>query len=188
MHTDLTMHTDNNKAAAKAYVQVAYIVADVEKSALMWATQRGAGPFFLKPYQTQGEVTYQGRPATLDHVSAYGQYGDLMIELIQPLGEGPSVYRDHNGKGAEGLHHFALMCDDLEASIAEHEVMGYPLLCRTGTEKTPAAFMDARDHLGHMIELCQASPSLHYLYQFVAEAARGWDGSHPVRDLLAGNK
>ena len=182
------MNTDNNKTSTQGYVQVAYIVADVEKSALEWATQRGAGPFFLKPYKTEGEVTYQGQPATLDHISAFGQYGELMIELIQPLGDKPSVYRDHNGKGAEGLHHFAQMCTDLEASIAATAAMGYPLLSRTGTEKTPAAFVDARHELGHMIELCQASPSLHYLYQFVADAAQDWDGTNPVRQLLAGSK
>ena len=182
------MNSDTKNTAVDGFVQIAYIVGDVEKAALAWATNHGAGPFYLKPYKTSGPVTYRGQPATLDHISAFGQYGKMMIELIQPLGDAPSVYRDHNGRGAEGLHHFARMCADLEQSVAAAEAMGYPMVCRTGTEKTPAVFVDARQQLGHMIELCQDSPQLRYLYDFVAEAARNWDGQHPVRQLTPPSK
>jgi hypothetical protein len=54
------------------YVQAAYIVSDVEQAAMKWVGL-GAGPFFLKPYKTQGEPTYLGQPANLDHVSAFGR-------------------------------------------------------------------------------------------------------------------
>lgn len=166
----------------QGYVQAAYIVADVEQAALRWAGL-GAGPFFLKPYKTQGQPTYLGQPANLDHISAFGQYGALMIELIQPLGEGPTVYS--LPRGGEGLHHFAEICPDIEASIAAAEALGHPLLCRSGTVQTPAAFIDARADLGHLIELVQDSPQLRYLYDFVAKAAEGWDGTDPVRSLGA---
>ena len=167
------------------YVQVAYIVKDVEASAYHWAMNRGAGPFYLKPYKTQGQATYRGEPANLDHISAFGQLGTLMIELIQPLGTGPSVYLDHSGPGDEGLHHVAEICDDIDAAITAAQALGYPLVCRSGTAQTPAAFVDARYSLGHMIELCQDSPTLRYLYQFIADAAVGWDGRDPVRLLGA---
>jgi hypothetical protein len=166
----------------QGYVQAAYIVADVEQAVMKWAGL-GAGPFFLKEYKTQGEPIYLGQPANLDHISAFGQYGALMIELIQPLVEGPTVYSLPSG--GEGLHHFAQICPDLEASIAEAAAVGRPLVCRTGTPQTPAAFVDARVDLGHLIELCQDSPSLRYLYDFVAKAAEAWDGSDPVRHLGA---
>ena len=167
-------------ARRQGYVQAAYIVADVEQAVMKWAAL-GAGPFFLKPYKTQGQPTYLGRPANLDHISAFGQYGALMIELIQPLGEGPTVY-SLPGDG-EGLHHFAEICPVLEASIAEAAAMGRPLVCRSGTAQTPSAFVDARTELGHLIELCQDSPQLRYLYDFVAKAAEAWDGADPVRHL-----
>jgi len=168
------------------YVQVSYIVADVEAAAREWVELRGAGPFFLKPYKTQGEVSYRGEPATLDHVSAFGQFGSVMVELIQPLGDAPSVYRDIHGGGDQGLHHFAEICADIELAINAAESLGYPLVARSGTPQTPAVFVDARHELGHMIELCQESPQLRYLYQFVADAARNWDGTNPVRSLVPG--
>lgn len=164
----------------QGYVQAAYIVADVEQAVMTWV-DRGAGPFFLKPYKTRGEPTYLGRPANLDHISAFGQYGALMIELIQPLGEGPTVYSLPGG--GEGLHHFAEICPDLDASITRAAALGRPLVCRGGTAQTPAAFVDARADLGHLIELCQDSPQLRYLYDFVAKAAQEWDGTDPVRRL-----
>ena len=174
--------TRTSAGAPPGYVQAAYIVADVEQAVRKWAG-RGAGPFYLKHYKTQGEPTYLGKPANLDHISAFGQYGALMIELIQPLGEGPSPYSLPGG--GEGLHHFAEICPDLEASIADAAAQGRPLLCRTGTAQTPAAFVDARGDLGHLIELCQDSPQLRYLYDFVAKAAEAWDGADPVRQLGA---
>lgn len=172
----------------RGYIQVAYIVSDIEKAVLRWAETRGAGPFFLKTYKTQGEPQYRGQPANLDHISAFGQYGDIMVELIQPLGGGPSVYLDHSGRGNEGLHHFAKSCADLEAAVAHAQSLGYELACRGGTPQTPVAFVDARHELGHMIELCQDAPSLRFLYDMVAKAAEGWDGTDPIRSLVPGKK
>lgn len=165
------------------YVQVAYIVADIEQAAMEWVEKRGAGPFFLKQYKTSIEVEYRGQRANLDHISAYGQYGTLMVELIQPQGDGPSVYLGDDNRIQEGLHHFAQICPDLDTALAAAERLGYPLACRSGTAQTPVAFVDARRQLGHFIELCQDTPSLRYLYRFVADAAREWDGNDPLRTL-----
>ena len=172
------------QATSEGYVQIAYVVPDGRQAALEWAA-RGAGPFFEKRYVTEGEVRYRNKPATLDHISFFGQYGAVMLELIEPVGTADSVYRDLNGPGDSGLHHFARICPDLEQAIVDAEAQGFPLACRAGTPQTPVAFVDARAQLGHMIELCQDGPSLRFLYQFVAEAARDWDGSEPLRMLAA---
>lgn len=178
------MAAETPQATLDGYVQIAYVVPDGRQAALEWAAL-GAGPFYEKRYVTEGEVTYRGKPATLDHISFFGQYGSMMLELIEPVGTADSVYRDLTGSGASGLHHFARICPDLEQAIAEAEAQGFELACRAGTPQTPVAFVDARDRLGHMIELCQDGPSLRFLYQFVADAARDWDGSDPVRELAA---
>lgn len=183
MNSTTQQSADEAAADSAGYVQVAYIVPDAEQAAHQWLA-RGAGPFFRKRYITGEEVTYRGQPATLDHISLFGQFGSMMLELIQPLGERNSVYRDHSGEGDHGLHHFARICPDLQAAVAEAEAQGYPMVCPSGTAQTPVAFVDARHELGHMIELCQDTPSLRFLYRFVAEAARDWDGSDPVRELV----
>ena len=43
------------------------------------------------------------------------------------------------------------------------------------------AFHDARDQLGHLLEVYEPSPGLLALYAMVAAAARGWQGNDPVR-------
>lgn len=166
------------------YVQVAYVVPDVRAAALRWVG-RGAGPFYAKEYISDQEVTYRGKPATLDHISMFGHCGSMMIELIQPLGSLHSVYRDHNGSGDSGLHHFAIIASDLETAVAEAEAQGYEMVMRGGTPRTPVAFVDARKELGHMIEICQDGPSLRYLYKFIEDASKGWDGSDPIREMTA---
>ena len=42
-----------------------------------------------------------------DHTSAYGQWGDIMVELVQDHGTGPSVVRDLYNVDESGLHHLA---------------------------------------------------------------------------------
>ena len=58
------------------------------------AREFGAGPFFLRRHIPLASVTYRGTPATFDHTSAYGQWGAVMVELVQDHGIGPSVVRE----------------------------------------------------------------------------------------------
>ena len=74
--------------------QIAYAVPDAFEAAKKWVEDFGAGPFFISEHIPVTEVLYRGTPATFDHTSAYGQWGDIMVELVQDHGTGPSVVRD----------------------------------------------------------------------------------------------
>jgi hypothetical protein len=167
-----------------APVQIAYAVPDVEVFARRWAASTGAGPFFVRPRIPVTDVTYRGRPAQFDHTSAYGQWGDIMLELVQVHTPGPNVVTDVIGDSPTGLHHLAFWVDDLDAateSLADH---GHPLAMTAHTGNgTEFRFVDASRHLGHMIELYVGTEHVRRFYAMVAVAARDWDGTHPVRHL-----
>ena len=63
-------------------VQIAYAVEDVEKAAESWASGFGAGPFFVR-HHPAFDATHDGGPAVFNHSSAYGQWGDVQVELVQ---------------------------------------------------------------------------------------------------------
>ncbi len=109
-----------------------------------------------------------------------------MVELVVQHNSEPSALHDMfpYGSGQQGLHHAAVFVDDLDAAIADFEAQGAPLaqLSVTATG-TAFAFVDTRASLGHMLELYEPSEMLTGFYDFVAEAAIGWDGRDLIREL-----
>lgn len=165
-------------------VQIAYFVDDCRTAAEDMARRFGAGPFFLLERIELAWGEHRGAPRSFLHSSAYGQWGDLMMELVQQDEEGPSPFRDLYGPGEEGLHHVAMMVDSLERAYGECAEQGLEIAARaetlTGTE---FAFVDTVAALGHMVEIYERSDALLGFYGFVRKAAVGWDGSSPLRTL-----
>ena len=74
--------------------QTAFIVPDLEAAIAHWARDMKAGPFFVLPHLLTPGQTYRGSESTADVTLAMGFAGHMMIELIQPLDDNPSVYRE----------------------------------------------------------------------------------------------
>lgn len=167
-----------------APVQVAYVVPDVEQAALRWAAECGAGPFFINHHIAVTNVVYRGVAGEFDHTSAYGQWGDLMVELVHDHGTGPSVIRERFAPHESGLHHLAFIVDDFDVALARLAANGYPLAMSAATAGgTRFAFVDAVASHGHYFELYQRSDRLFAFYDRVRTASVEWDGAEPVRHL-----
>ena len=165
-------------------VQIAYFVTDAEQAAARMAARYGAGPFFFVERIQLAWGEHRGRPQKFLHSSAYGQWGSVMMELVQQDEEGPSPFRDMYAPGEEGLHHMAMMVDSLPATYAECETQGLAVAARAETATgTEFAFIDAVATQGHMLEVYERSEALTGFYAFVRDASAGWDGAEPVRRL-----
>lgn len=168
----------------RAARQIAYFVPDVVAAARAHSALFGSGPYYVAEHIPLGLCRYRGREAELDHSSAYGQWGEIMVEFVQQNNEGPSVFRDMYPDGGEGIHHVALIVDDLEASMKAFEATG----CETGlyAEVSPGvgfAMMDCRKTLGHFVELYEPTEALRTVYGLIRSAAQGWDGTDPIRSF-----
>ena len=165
-------------------VQIAYHVPDPAAAAERYAREFGWGPFFLLEHIALADVLYRGQPAEFDHSSAYGQAGDVMIELITQHNPGPSVLRDLYAPDESGLHHVAYFVPDLAAALDSFRARGnsVALEARTATG-TEFAMVDVVRELGHMIELYEQEEDLAKFYAFVRRKSEQWDGGNPVRRL-----
>ncbi|MEP3422689.1 MAG: VOC family protein [Erythrobacter sp.] len=166
--------------------QVAYFVPDIERAARAHSEQFGSGPFFTLRHIALTHSIHRGIERRFDHSSAYGQWGDVMIEFVMQHGDEPSAMRDlyPSLSGRYGLHHMAVFVDRLDTAIADFEARGFPLAQLSETlDGTRFAFVDATASLGHMIEMYEPNETLLGFYNFVQNAADGWDGSDPVRAL-----
>ncbi len=163
-------------------VQIAYAVVNAHDAARKWAEDFGAGPFFVAEHIPVTNVIHRGSPAVFDHTSAYGQWGEIMVELVQDHGEGPSAVRDLFAPDESGLHHVAYFVDDLDTATIELEKRGFPLaMSAEARGDTRFHFVDAVSQLGHFLELYEPSSALQSFYQKVRAASEGWDGSDPIR-------
>ncbi len=163
-------------------VQVAYFVSDARASAARMARDFGAGPFFFIPRIELAWGEHRGQPCRFLHSSAYGQWGEVMMELVQQDEDGPSPFRDLFAPGQEGLHHIAVMVDSLPDTFRLCEQAGIEVATRAATVTgTEFAFVDTIATMGHLVEVYERAPPLLNFYAMVRAAAEGWDGRDPVR-------
>lgn len=154
--------------------QVAYFTTDIRAAASNHRAVFGSGPFVVAEHIPTPIAHYRGRPMPLDHSSAYGQWGPVMVEFVQQHNPDPSAFHDlfPHGSGRAGLHHLAVFVDDLERSLAEFADRGMETALHAVTSGGVAfAMVDASATLGHMIELYEPSPVLTGFYGRIAAAA-----------------
>lgn len=169
--------------------QIAYFCSDVRAAALAHTQAFGSGPFFVAEHIPLRRSEHRGVPRPLDHTSAYGQWGELMVEFVQQNNPGPSVFHDlyPEGSGRGGLHHLALFVDDLPAAIAAHRAAGREVaLYAEMADGFAFAMIDMVAEAGHFLELYEPRPALTGFYDMVARKASGWDGADPVRTISFG--
>ena len=164
-------------AQLRGPVQIAFAVDDVVAAARSWVA-RGAGPFLVRHHIEVEHSRMRGVPVAFDHSSAYGQWGDVMVELIC------EHHDEHTRIGPlAGVHHMAFFVDnvsDAQASLAEN---GWPESLYATAGDTAFAMHDATADLGHLVEVYEDTERLLGFYSHVRSLRAGWDGSDPIRVL-----
>ena len=174
-------------ALSGGFVQAAYFVEDVYAAAEYWAATWGAGPFLVMEHIPLQNCRYRGESSFVDHSSAYGQYGDLMLELVQQHNPGPSPFRDLYPPGQWGLHHMARFATDLEAELAAYQQAGFATALQAEAGGLAYAFVDTSSTLGHMTELYQDCQQIRDFYALVAATAKTSNGNEVFFSLPEAN-
>lgn len=164
-------------------VQIALHAPHIEREALSWV-RRGAGPFFLLEHVPLARCLYRGAPTTFDHSSAYGQCGEIMLELIHQHDDSPSPVRDMFDRSTSGTHHAAVFVDNLVSAASRAKACGFAIaLDATTTTGVRFLMADARAETGAMLELYEPSTALLKFYAFVRAKSQGFTGADPLRRL-----
>ena len=149
-----------------------------------WVTSAGVGPFFITEY-SEGmllDTVYRNQASRLRMITALTQVGDMQLELIQPIGELPNVFRDTVPEGHSAYHHIGVWSRDLEGDFDRYRRQGFEV---AGSGRTVAdgsfGFVDTHIVLGHMTELLEYSEALEERFRMITDAAREWDGKDPIR-------
>lgn len=164
--------------------QMGYVTDDIEASAMAWVRTMGAGPFFTLPDMGFQSWTYLGEPQEMTLDIAFGQVGEMMIELIRPNGPWPNVYGKSLPKGCVP-HHHGVLVEDVEASSRS---MGGEAVTRAElSPETELRYFDCRDRTGLFIELITDNEESRGFFAAANEATDSWDGkTDPIRPFPAG--
>jgi hypothetical protein len=163
--------------------QTAFVVPDLPAAIEHWVTNMGAGPFFVLPNLLAPGQVYRDQESRADVTLAMGFAGHMQIELIQPLDDHPSVYKETIDLRGHGFHHLGIACDDVEATSAEYRQRGYREAYRaavpTGGE---VVYLDnGRGAAEGFIELLPVTPTMDEIFTRFWQESRTWDGSDPAR-------
>lgn len=168
--------------AALKVVQNCYVVPDIEAACRQFSTLYGIGPFVGGVEGVLENHVYRGQPTPPVRLkAAFAQSGDLNLELIEVVSDGPNPFRDMFAKGETGFHHVAVFASDYEAERDRLVALGLPVASEfTIFGNTRVCYIDARAALGHMIELYPEDENLRALYRRTREAAAAWDGKQLI--------
>jgi hypothetical protein len=164
------------------HFQVGYVVDDVVATSAAWARVFGIGPFHVLP-PTRAACTYRGRPSMMEAQIAVAQAGPVQVELLQPLGDEPNVYRDLVDKGACRFHQLSTVTPDYEATRAHYVDLGYEVVCELEAQGQHVAYIDTIDDFGFFTEVVELVPGFLESLASVARTCAAWDGTDPVRLL-----
>jgi hypothetical protein len=109
-----------------------------------------------------------------------------MIELAQQNSQGPSYFHDvyPEGSGRYGVHHVAIIVDDLEAGKRACINAGYDIIFQADAIGGVTFVMaDAISTYGHLIELYQSGTTVSWFYDLVRKSTGQFEGDDIFRSL-----
>lgn len=166
----------------RSVIQNAWVSDDIEALARKLTTEMGIGPFFFME-QEFSDSKYRGQPSACKFKLAITQAGPIQIELIQPLTEGCSAYRDSVKPGESKLHHMCVWSKDFDRDVAHFNSLGYITAQEGCVGGTRVAYLDTRELTGYMLEIIDQTPEATSLFDYIAESCKAWDGSDPWRSM-----
>lgn len=165
-------------------MQHGYVVGDVEQMVHEWATRVGAGPFYVIDTRMD-EYYYRGVRTPVELHLAFGYWGSIQIELIQPLDNADTLYRRALNSAPGRLNHCATVVSDIDSLLASRGLQGR--VVQSGSMPTGLKFVYLDEYLpdGLHLELIQPAGAALQAFEGMEAVARGWDGLNPLRPASA---
>ena len=168
----------------KQYMQLCWVVHDLDAAIDHWVRTAGAGPFFTFADVHFENSYYRGQPMDIaPHRAAIGYFGDMQIELIAPIGDAPGIWREIVPAGQSGFHHTGLYCQDYDAQVAAYLDSGAEMAFEGLMLGAKTCYVDTTPALGFMTEIITVNPVAEQVFGAMRQAADGWDGREPIRSL-----
>lgn len=165
-------------------IELCHVVRDMDHAIRHW-TMLGAGPWFVGELELSENQFHRGQPTEMSIEVAFGFSGGLLIELVRPIKDIPSVFREVLDTRGPGYHHVMLRAD-FDEGCARLHAAGHEIAMRgTMPSGERCVLFDTRGDNDGFIELMEISPLIERQMENMARAHREWDGHSDPRRPLA---
>ena len=174
-------------AAIGKPIQIAFVPDDFDAALGHWTAVMGVGPFFVMEQIRLEDARFLGQPSDCTFTIALAQWGDVQIELIRQDNDAPSIYCGDYWPGGQAMHHVCLLTDDIATARAAVVASGGLVLFEGKVGADGAVIYadcgpaETRPNAGAIVEILQPASGSEGFFGMIAQAAKGWDGSDPVR-------
>ena len=170
------------------FSQLGMVVADADKTMRYMVEKLGIGPFFVMRRLTPADFYFRGEPAAAPIMTlGFAQVGPMQIEVIQQHNAARSAYTEFLAEGREGAQHASIWLDHDAYTRAREQLItsGLTLVHESRSRAQGRFAYFSTDMPGSfMVEIAEArTPDARQLFDAIAKASEGWDGSEPIREL-----
>ena len=165
--------------------QLGYVVGDITTAMERWLHEHDVGPFFYLPHPPLNDLRYRGLPTAATIAVAITYSAELQVELIQPLDDHPSPYRDFAAAKGEGLHHVARFTDDYDATLAACSAVGrLPFYEGRGlTDEQRFAYFEAGSNTAGTVNEVVEVTGFGAFFTYMRGECAAWNGADPIRTI-----
>ncbi|MBM3672286.1 MAG: VOC family protein [Actinobacteria bacterium] len=165
--------------------QVGFVVRDLQAALKSWCSL-GVGPWYTTGDHQLRDCWYRGDHCEPTISVAFASSGPMQIELIQPVDDTPSIYREFLDAGHEGYQQLAWWVRDFDAVTQAANAAGWSQVFR-GDGVVSFAYYETDPIVTTIVEVAELNDAAQGLADLLDAAAADWDGvTDPVRPLPRG--
>ncbi|GAB2461195.1 hypothetical protein GCM10027082_10020 [Comamonas humi] len=172
--------TDNLAPWLGPIRQISFTTASLDQLMGFWETQVGIGPWTVFR-GLRLNLSHEGRAISPPFDVALCMHGDMLFELIQVRGDGPSPFHDALGRPVIGLQRLAAFSQDFDADVQRAEAHGMEHFAqgRDATGQRYSYFRSAAAP-GVLLELLELTPAFAGFVDALQARARRYGAPQPL--------
>lgn len=140
-------------------LHIGIVVRDIEKSRAQWVKFLGlenAPNIVVATGHEANPTQYRGHPSTAQAKLVFMTLDNLQVELIEPIGDEPSHWREFLETKGEGVHHIAFEVKGMgEQYLENYAEAGIATAQHGGWDTGEYGYMDTMKALGVTVELIE---------------------------------
>jgi catechol 2,3-dioxygenase-like lactoylglutathione lyase family enzyme len=160
---------------------IGFAVADIPKAVDWWRSAYGAGPFLLLEDISFDfiEAPDGEESLTWEHSTAFGQWGEIGVELQQYHSVSPPPLAEKLRAENNGFNHVSYIVEDFDGVSERLDAAGMPCFVHAKSGGIEIRIHDVPE-FGHGIELHRTG-EVSGFFAALRKLAEDWDGSDPLR-------
>jgi len=140
-------------------LHIGIVVKDIDKALDHWSKFLGLKEkpnISIATGHPDNPTQYRGHPSNAQAKLAFMDLENLRVELIEPIGDEPSNWKEFLDTKGEGVHHIAFEVKGLgEQYVGLFDENGYAMAQHGGWDGGEYGYMDGSKNLGVVVELLE---------------------------------